>query len=177
MRQSPVATRAASYSDTMSIMARVDSIERYVAADSQRLRVFASVPDDPRLVQVKDSTDWPEATEASINVVMDASGRPLLHREMPTSESGDWLKVISHYFDPEGRTILYDLEISGFGSECTSILRETKRVFLSPTGNTIAELRSFADEDGKAIKPDGCFLRSDNAASPKRAASELRFPK
>ena len=172
----PAMPHGAAYRDTTSIAARVDSIDQYVAADSQRLGVYAVVPGNPQLVLVRDSTEWPDNTEASINVALDPSGRPLLHREMPTSESGDWFAVISHYFDPTGRTILYDYHISGFSSGCTDILRESKRIFLGRGGDTLAKRREFTDVDGRPINPDNCYRRSDEAPAPKPSAAELRFP-
>ena len=172
----PAMPQGAAYSDTTSIVARVDSIDQYVAADSQRLGVFAVVPGNPQLVPVRDSTDWPDNTEASINLALDPSGRPLLHREMPTSESGDWYAVISHYFDPNGRTIFYEYHISGFSSGCTDILRESKRIFLGRGGHTLAVRREFTDADGTPVSPDSCYRRSDDAPAPKPTAAELRFP-
>jgi hypothetical protein len=163
------------YADTVSIAARADSIDRSVAAHPEWVRMFAKASGKPELVPVKDTASWPESTEISYNVVTDSIGRPLIHRQSPTSESGDWFAVESHYFAPDGRTILHQYRISGFSSECTDILRETKRVFLGPTGAAMAETRSFTDGDDKPIVADSCFRRSDNAPAPKRSASELPF--
>lgn len=137
--------------------------------------MFAKVPKKAGLVPVKDTASWPESTEISYSVVRDSIGRPLIHRQSPTSESGDWFAVESHYFAPDGRTILHQYRISGFSSECTKVLRETKRVFLGPAGAALAETRSFADVDHKPIVADSCYRRSDDAPTAKHSASELPF--
>jgi hypothetical protein len=164
------------YADTFSIAVRADSIDRYVAAHPERVAMFAKVTDKPALMAVKDTASWPEETEISYNIVADTAGRPLMHTQSPTSESGDWFAIESHYFAPDGRTMLHQYRISGFSSECTSILRETKRVFLGPTGAALAETRSFTDADGKPVVADSCYRRSDDAPVPKHSLSELPLP-
>jgi hypothetical protein len=94
---------------------------------------------------------------------------------VPSSESGDWFAVETHYFAPDGRTILHQYRISGFASGCTEILRETKRTFLSPTGAILAETRAFTDGDGKTIVADSCYRRSDDAPALKSSMSDLPF--
>jgi hypothetical protein len=163
------------YADTVAIAVRTDSIDRYVHAHPERMTMFAKVADSTGLVAVKDTASWPSDTEISYNIVADSAGRPLIHRQTPTSESGDRFAVESHYFAPDGRTILHQYMISGFSSGCASILRETKRLFLGPSGAALAETRRFTDGDGKPITADGCDRRSDDAPAPKRSASDLPF--
>jgi hypothetical protein len=166
------------YADTATIRSRVDSIDREVDAKPQKIKLYAKVLGNARLVAVKDSASWPDETEASYNIVFDASRHPVLHREIPTSQSGDWYAVQSRYFAPDGRTIFYEFSISGFsGCPGLKILRETKRVFLDRAGKVMSESQSFADGDNKPVRVDStCFRRSDKAPAPKRWASELPFP-
>ena len=129
------------------------------------------------MVAVKDTASWPDEPEATYNIMYDSAHRPLVHREMPTSQSGDWFAVQSHYFAPDGRTILYQFEISAFSNGCTDILRETRRIFLNPAGGVIGESRSYTDKTGAPVAADSCYRRSDDAPPPKLSSAELEFPK
>lgn len=166
----------ASDRDTVAIAARADSIDRYAAAHKDQVKLFAQVPGDSQLVPVKDSTAWPDSTETSYDIVFDSLHRPLLHVTSPTSESGDWTEEDAHYFGPDGRTILYDVKISSFGSGCGEVLREEKRVFLGPTGRIIHEARRFTDGNDKPINADTCYRRTDSVPPPRLSASDLPFP-
>jgi len=167
--------KSAAYGDTASISARADSIDRYVDAHADRLVLFAKVRDRAELVSVKDTASWPEETTISYNTIADDSGRPLFHMQAPASESGDWSATEEHYFAPDGRTILWRFDISGFSSGCTSILREHRAIFLGPTGSVLAETRRYTDENDKPIAADSCYRRSDSAPAPKRSAADLPF--
>lgn len=166
-----------SYADTASIRARVDSIEKYVAAHPDRLKLYATVTGQKELVAVKDTSSWPDFVESSYNIVVDSANRPLLHVEVPTSESGDWHLIIKHYFDPKGRTILYHYNISGFSSGCTEILRENRLVYVNPSGGVLSDLRSFTDADGKPIDATPCYRRSDDAPPAQLSVADLPFPR
>jgi hypothetical protein len=167
----------ASYVTVETIKARVDSIDRYLKEHPGRLKVYAAVEGGNALIPVKDSTAWPENVEASINILADSAGTVLLHREMPTSESGDWFAAISHYLAPDGRTIYYEFEISSFSSGCTEILRETKRLYFDPTFAVLKEELSFADKDWNPISPpspEECLRRSDSAPPAARSVAQLK---
>jgi hypothetical protein len=169
------ASRSVAYTTVEEIKARVDSIDQYLEKHPDKLRVYAQVAGNDALVFVKDSTSWPEEVEASYNILHDAAGKPILHREMPTSHSGDWFATISHYLAPDGRTIYYEFQISGF--TCDRILRETKRVYFDPAFAVLKEELSFADGDWKPITAvgDDCHRRSDNAPDAARNAAALKL--
>lgn len=166
------------YNDTASIARRVDSIERIVKDHPDRMKLFASVAGREGLVPVPDTTSWPDEVEASYNIVFDVTGMPLLHRQMPSSESGDWFQAVTHYFAPDGRTILYDDEISGF-NECTRILRERTRIFLSSeSGQQIAFSRRFTDGDSKPLSDtSGCLIRGSGSPRPALKVTDLSLPR
>ena len=169
------ASRSVAYTTVEEIKARVDSIDQYLKKHPDKLRVYASVSGKDALVFVKDSTSWPEEVEASYNILEDAAGKPVLHREMPTSHSGDWFATITHYLAPDGRTIYYEFQISSF--TCDRILRETKRVYFDPAFAVLKQELSFADGDWKplASPPDECHRRSDDAPEAARNAAALKL--
>ena len=177
VQRAGASTSTSPYADTVSIDARVDSIDTFLASHPDRVKLFATLPDDSVLVAVKDSTSWPDETDATYNIGFDSTDRPIIHIEMPTSQSGDWFAVARHWFAPDGRTILYEFNISGFGSGCGEILRETWRVYLDPGGRIMKESRRYTDEKDAPVKADDCYRRSENAPPPKRTAAELPFPR
>lgn len=167
------------YADTAAIAARVDSIDRLVARHPDTLKLFAEIPGGAGLVPVKDSLAWPDEVAASYSIVFDSNAAPLLHRRMPTSESGDWFLAVTHYFDADGRTIFYDYSISSFASGCTEILRERIRTFVNPAnGIPLARRRTFLDQDDRpVIDTANCYLRGHEAGGPKATASQLLLPR
>jgi hypothetical protein len=169
------AARAAELTDTFAIAARADSIDRYMRAHPGRVKLFAKISERASLVAVKDNASWPEHTEISYNTVADVDGHPLIHVQVPASQSGDWFAVETHYFAPDGHTILHQYSISGFSSGCGDILRELKRTFLTPTGAVLAQSRRFTDGKDRPVVADTCYRRSDDAPAPQRAASQLPF--
>jgi hypothetical protein len=122
---------------------------------------------------VKDSTGWPDDTESSFNIVRDSSGAVILHREIPTSQSGDWFATSSHFFAPDGRTLLYEFEISSFSSGCGEILRESRRIHFDPAFAVLKEERAYTDGDGKAVDATDCYRRSDDMPPPKARNTDL----
>ena len=175
LRTPSSARESAQYDDTISIALREDSIEKYFAAHPAQVKMFAAVSEKAELVPVIDTTAWPEDTETSYNTGVDSTGRPLFHAQVPVSQSGDWFAVETHYFAPDGRTILHQYRIAGFSSGCGDVLREIKRTFLGPTGATLAETRTFTDGNERPVNADNCYRRSDDAPAPRRTAAELPF--
>lgn len=160
------------YTTVAEIDARVDSIDAYLGTHLDRLRLFARTSGGT-VVAVKDSTAWPEEMDESYNVVTDSAGRVLLHRAMPTSESGDWFEVRTHYFAPDGHTIRYDYEISGFGSGCGSILRERRRFHMGPAFTLLRQDSSYTDRDDKPIDARACERRGDHPPPASRSSGDL----
>ena len=168
------ASRSLTYASVAEIDARVDSIEKYLTAHRDELRLFARLSSDStRLVAVKDSSSWPENSDASYNILSDSLGRMLFYSEMPVSESGDWFEVMTHYFAPDGRTILYDYKISGFSSGCTRILRERKRFYYDPGFLLLRQDSSYTDGEGKHIDAKDCERRSDEVTPARRRSADL----
>jgi hypothetical protein len=156
-----------------AIDARADSIDRYAKRRPHALERYAQVTEDGPPVPVRDSTQWPDGTITRFNIFRDSTGTVLLHREMPTSDSGDWFAVISHYLAPDGRTIRHDFEISSFSSGCAEILRETRRRYFDLAFALLEDVRKYTDGNGKDLNATECDRRSDDAPPPKRGISEL----
>src|SRR5215216_1018806 len=91
------------YEDTVSVLARVDSINDLIRQTPRLLRLFAEIPDSSRLIAVKDTSSWPEQATARYGIVLGVDSTPLFHHTVPVSESGDWSVSDTYYFDKSGR--------------------------------------------------------------------------
>ena len=167
-----------SYSDTGAVRQRVDSVIAIGNARPDRVLLFARISEGDTLVAVKDSLSWPEEVETRFTLLFDDNGKLMLHTEVPTSESGDWYMVSEHFFNSQGHTVFYRAHVSGFGSECASIVRETVETFFNPTtGAPVARVATITDGDGKPIRDtSSCFLRIKSAPPPQRLFSDLARP-
>jgi hypothetical protein len=165
------APAAAAYGTIVKIDARVDSIDAYLAVHPRELRVFARLPDST-VVPVKDSTSFPDETEESYNVLRDSAGRVLLHRRMPTSESGDWFEVDTHYFAPDGHTIRYDFRISSFSGGC-DVLREQRRYWYGPAFALLRQDSTYTDKNDQPIDARECYRRGDDPTPASRRSADL----
>jgi hypothetical protein len=172
----PVRPVVTQYLDTASIDARVAEIDAYLKAHPDRVTLYAGVEGQDALVPVKDSTAWPDETSTSFNLGVDSAGRPIRHVAVPTSQSGDWSEVSTHWFAPDGRTILYLYTISAFSSGCAEVLHEEWRVYLNPAGGRLAESRSYTGNNGKPVVAADCHRRSDDAEGPSPSARDLPMP-
>jgi hypothetical protein len=156
-----------------AIDARVDSIEKYLAAHPEALALYAQMTDTSRqLVSVKDSSAWPDEIAASFNILRDTAGRMLLHREMPTSESGDWFEVRTHYFAPDGRTVLFDYRINGFSGGC-GILRERRKFYYDSAFALLRQDSSYTDDKDNPIDASECHRRGDHPEPARRRSADL----
>lgn len=175
----PLASLAHStYDDTAAVRQRVDSIIAIARARPDRLRLFARESEGAALVAVKDSLSWPDDVETSISMLYDDDGNIMLHTEIPRSESGDWYMVSEHFLNSQGHTVFHRAHVSGFGSECAQVVRETVDTFFSPkTGSQVARAVRITDGDGHPIRDvSACFLRIGSVPGPKRSLSQLSRP-
>lgn len=166
------------YTDTIAILRRVDSITAFLRAHPGQRKVFAEPRGTKRLSAVTDSASRPEGYDATYTIAYDSAGAVLAHIKVPHSESGDWRVEISHYFDEKGRTIYYRYYASSYTSECTAYLRETIRRFYNPARFRVLEAEaSFVDRDRKPVADTArCLLRSRQAGPTARTAAELLLP-
>jgi hypothetical protein len=175
-RRAESAAETQQFASVSAIDARVDSIDGYLAAHLDQLKLYARLPNVQELIQVKDSTEWPTGSESSYNLLSDSSQRLMLYREIPRSESGDWFSVVTTYFAPSGRSILFDYRVSGFSSGCTEILRESKKIYLQPGGGILKQERRFTDKDDKPVVANKCLRRNDDGPPLRRGAAEFLLP-
>jgi hypothetical protein len=131
----------------------------------EQLRIYAQV--EQQLVAVRDTSNWPDAG-VTYNLWLDPDGRPVLHAEIPFSESGDWHVVYTHYFDEQGRTVAFDSEAAWFNSMCTEVLRRHIRILFDEGFRLLKADTSHADAEGRPINPkkSQCGNPYDFSATP-----------
>ncbi len=138
------------------IEAEVARIDALTKSPGHRLQLFAQVGEDGRLVPVKDTLSWPKELDASINVLRDDGGRVRLLYESPLSQSGDWQIEYLHYFDEQGRLMLFE-RASGFFNGCPGgFAHERTRRFYAPSGQLLEQTYELKNGEGAPIDSSAC---------------------
>jgi hypothetical protein len=70
----------------------------------------------------------------------------MVHTVIPTSQSGDWHATFTHYFYPNGKTMMFALETSASNCVCTEILRTTKTYYYDQDYNLIKNIIKYTDK-------------------------------
>ena len=120
-----------------------------------RVHLYARVSGQTTLIRVPDSRRWPEATEASYNVVHDLRDRVVAFVEVPTSESGDWYNEYLHYFDADGRTLVFERS-SSFFNGCPVKARERTISYFDPTGRLLSREYTLTAFGGSPVDASRC---------------------
>lgn len=101
--------------------------------DNRYLKVFVKTSDQGKYFQVVDFTKIPDNISETLNLFYDSSGKLLVFKDIPNSESGDNSNVYTYYFDDIGKTIAFKTVSSFFGSDCaienSTITEETLKYF------------------------------------------------
>ncbi len=149
--------------------------------DAQKEFVVIEQKDVLTLGQTPANFDYKD-TEASYILLYDSNGRLLSHAEMPTSVSGDWGRELIHYFDSNGKTIMFKDHSFHYNSGCTYLLHVTKRYYLDTQFRVIKESTAYTDKDKKpptkceqygADETDEHVMQPDYVAIQKRIERNL----
>lgn len=155
--------------DPAALVAWADSVDSAASHAPGRERTFALARG--RLVPVHDSTGWPPNAEAEIRVFSTADGRPLRHLEMPVSESGDWALELAHYFDAQGRTVVFASDGRYFRANCgDGVAHDQRRTVYGPGFRKRASTRRLLDERDRPIPEAECGHPYDFFAGEPRAS-------
>ena len=138
-----------------SITAKTDSIKQVLNGN---FKIYCKVNKN-KILQVKDTANWPENVEITYNLLLDSIGNLIKYVEIPTSESGDWNLELSYYFNKNGNLQKFVYSLSAFANECTEILRDTRQQYYKEKGNIIYKNRFFTDANFKPIDTTGCYVR------------------
>lgn len=104
----------------------------------------------------------PEEAITTYYILKDNLGKVITISELPTSESGDWFIVYTHYFDKTGKTFAFERQTNFFNSNCTDgIAYETKTELYNSDFKIINKTYKLVDEKNKALNKDSCSLFYD----------------
>jgi len=108
------------------------------------------------LIQVTDN-NWPENITTTYNVLT-SNGQTLLVGIYPYSESGDWSREHTYYFDLTGRTFAYNHRLNSFNSLCADILRQNTLFFYNQQANELTKKYSITDKAGTNMANKDCVF-------------------
>ena len=144
---------------TNMIDKKVDEIEAFRKNHKQNQKIFilTLVTDhDFGLVEVPDTTHADE-TKTSYYLLYDDQGRLLSHSEVPTSSSGDWYIERTHYFDENGKTMIFKDYSWHYNSGCTFLLNVKRRYYYDADFKIIKKSAVFTDKANRLITdPSKC---------------------
>jgi len=99
----------------------------------------------------------PEEAITTYYIFKDSLGKAITISELPTSKSGDWFIVYTHYFDKTGKTFAFERQTNFFNSNCTDgVAYETKTVFYNSDFKIINKFYKLVDEKNKPLNKDSC---------------------
>lgn len=99
----------------------------------------------------------PEEAIITYYILKDSLGKVITISELPTSESGDWFIVYTHYFDKAGKTFAFERQTNFFNSNCTDgVAYETKTKFYNSDFKVIDETYKLVDEKNRKLNKDSC---------------------
>jgi hypothetical protein len=154
-----------------SIVKRIDSIDRRLG---DNFKIFCGFEDSKKLVEVTDTSNWPEEANITYNVILDSVGGIVRFDEIPASESGDWYVTLTSYFSSSGRIIKFNYYKCTDGSECTKLLRESRLQYFDANGKQVASQRCFEDENFKRIDTVGCYMWDPIEEHPYKSTREVK---
>lgn len=104
----------------------------------------------------------PEKVITTYSILKDSLGKIVTISEFPTSESEDWFIVLTHYFDKDGKTFVFERQTNFFNSGCTEgIVYETKTEFYNSDFKMIDKAYKLVDKKNKPLRKDSCTFPYD----------------
>lgn len=121
-----------------------------------KLIVLAKLVDKDEPIQIKNGI-FPDNVETTFNILKDSLGQIITASEFPYSESGDWNIILTHYFDKDGKTFVFERQTNFFNSICTDgVAYETQTEFYNSDFQLIDKTYKLVDEKNKTLQKDSC---------------------
>jgi hypothetical protein len=156
------------------VRSSVARIREAIEQHPERMKLYATTKGQSSLRRVRDEKSWPPHVEVAYNVFVDEANRMLMHRAMPQSESGDWFEIMTHYFSPDGQTMLFEFRSSSFSSGCAELLVERRSIYYDSGFTVLKDESIFADGQDRPVSGSRCtWRRSDRNMDVRRLATEL----
>ena len=131
-------------------------IDTFFNQNKDKLLVYAKPVGEEESKQITDGR-IPKNVEVAFNVLKNDSGKIVTASEFPFSKSGDWKVILTHYFDKDGKTFIFERQTNFFNSTCTDgVAYETRTEFYDGEFQLIDKKYKLVDEKNKALHKDSC---------------------
>ncbi len=91
------------------------------------------------------------------NALKDSSGNIIRISEIPFSESGDWIIILTHYFDKAGKTFAHKRQADFYNSICTDGMAHDERVEYYDSNNKLLEkTQTLVDDKKNTLQKESC---------------------
>lgn len=138
-----------------------NEIDTLFMHEKNKSLIFIKLTEEGQAIQITTDT-IPEKAITTYSILKDSIGKIVIISEFPTSESGDWFIVLTHYFDKNGKTFAFERQTNFFNSGCTEgIVYETKTEFYNSDFKKIDKAYNLVDEKNKPLKKDSCTFPYD----------------
>lgn len=140
-----------------ALLATADSIDAFARERGAIERLFALR--SGTLVEVPDSSSWPEVSDAEILVLFDQERRPLRHVLGKAGPMGRGYVEVVHYFDGLGRTIVGVVHvghITDLESGCGAIAHQRIRAVFGEDSRELHRDHQVEDERGRIVDATSC---------------------
>ena len=130
---------------------RLDSL---LQSKKKNILVYVKVKDTqaPRKVI---NEQWPGDIESTYNILKNDMGQVVYFAEFPISESGDWTLELKHYFNKDGKTIVFEKRISFFNEDCAEgAITEVSTDLFANNFKLHATIKSLQDSKGNSLAQD-----------------------
>lgn len=91
----------------------------------------------------------------------------------PYSESGDWSRKHTYYFDSSERTFAYEHRLDSFNSICTEILTRNTLFFYDRNSSELTKIYSQTDKKGDEMTNKNCVFNYPYTHQPYSSLKEL----
>ena len=117
--------------------------------------------------------NWPEAIETTYNILV-SQDRTLIIGVYPFSESGDWSREHTYYFDSTGQTFAYNHRLNSFNSICTEITKQNTLIYYNQLANELSRRYTITDKDGINVDDKDCIFNYPYEHQPYLNLEELK---
>ena len=132
------------------------SIDTLFDQSKEKLIVFAKVSEEGEPILITDGK-FPGKVHLTINILKDSSGNIIRISEIPFSESGDWIIILTHYFDKAGKTFAHKRQADFYNSICTDGMAHDERVEYYDSNNKLLEkAQTLVDDKKNTLQKESC---------------------
>ena len=124
------------------------------------------------LIKVTDG-NWPENIVSTYNILV-KRGRTLIISIYPYSESGDWSREHTYYFDSTEKLFAYNHKLNSFNNICAEITKQNTLFYYNQFSNVLSKEYTIRDKDGVNLKDKNCIFNYPYNHQPYMNLEEIK---